>query len=109
MAKSNLLSGRVRVVSPKDVSNDRYEFLDLSQAEPNLGVPDFSASLSGSPAIVVSDSDGNRGFVRSLDLDRVTGQFTGSFTGSFTGDGSELFNLPAATRIASGSSTASFV
>ena len=109
MAKSNLLSGRVRVVNPKDVSPDRYQFLDLSQAEPNLGVPDFSASLSGSPAIVVSDDQGNRGFVRSLDLDRVTGQFTGSFTGSFTGDGSELFNLPASTLIASGSSTASFV
>jgi len=123
MAKSNLLSGRVRVVNPKDVSNDRYQFLDLSQAEPNLGVPDFSASLSGSPAIVVSDSDGNRGFVRSLDLDRVSGQFTGSFsgsgelsgsftgsfTGSFIGDGSGLVNLPAATFIASGSSTASFV
>jgi hypothetical protein len=82
MAISNLLTGRVRVVSPKNVTQDRYQFIDLSQVEPNLGVPNFSASLSGSPAIVVSDDQGNRGFVRSLDLDRVTGQFTGSFTGS---------------------------
>ena len=109
MAISNLLTGRVRVVNPKNVTADRYQFIDLSQVEPNLGVPNFSASLSGSPAIVVSDDQGNRGFVRSLDLDRASGKFTGSFTGSFTGDGSELFNLPAATFIASGSSTASFV
>ena len=71
MSKSKLLSGRVVVTNPKEVSDDRYQFLDLSQAEPNLGVPDFTASLSGSPAIVVSDDQGNRGFVRSLDLDRV--------------------------------------
>ena len=109
MAISNLLTGRVRVVSPKNVTSDRYQFLDLSQAEPNLGVPNFSASLLTNPAIVVSDDQGNRGFVRSLDLDRVTGQFTGSFTGSFIGDGEGLFNFPAATKIASGSATASFV
>jgi len=109
MAISNLLTGRVRVVNPKNVTQDRYQFIDLSQVEPNLGVPNFSASLSGSPAIVVSDDQGNRGFVRSLDLDRASGRFTGSFTGSFTGDGSELFNLPSATKIASGSATASFV
>ncbi len=109
MAISNLLTGRVRVVSPKNVTADRYQFIDLSQVEPNLGVPDFSASLLTNPAIVVSDDQGNRGFVRSLDLDRVTAKFTGSFTGSFTGDGSELFNLPAASKIASGSATASFV
>jgi len=109
MAISNLLTGRVRVKSPKNVTSDRYQFLDLSQAEPNLGVPNFSASLLTNPAIVVSDDQGNRGFVRSLDLDRVTGQFTGSFSGSYVGDGSELFNLPSATKISSGSATASFV
>jgi hypothetical protein len=117
MAISNLLTGRVRVISPKNVTQDRYQFLDLSQAEPNLGVPNFSASLFGSPAIVVSDDQGNRGFVRSLDLDRVTGQFTGSFSGSaelsgsfsgsFFGDGAGLFNLPEAVKLASGSATAS--
>ena len=123
MAISNLLTGRVRVVSPKNVTQERYQFLDVSQAEPNLGVPNFSASLLTNPAIVVSDDQGNRGFVRSLELERVTGQFTGSFTGSaeslsgsftgsfsgsFIGDASQLFNLPGATFIASGSATASF-
>ena len=124
MAISNLLTGRVRVISPKNVTADRYQFIDLSQVEPNFGVPNFSASLSGSPAILVSDDQGNRGFVRSLDLDRATGTFTGSFTGSaqslsgsfsgsftgsFIGDGSRLVNLPNVTFIASGSATASFV
>ena len=90
MAISNLLTGRVRVVSPKNVTSDRYQFLDLSQAEPNLGVPSFSASLLTNPAIVVSDDQGNRGFVRSLDLDNIKAKFTGSFSGS----GAQLFDVP---------------
>ncbi len=105
MAISNLLTGRVRVVSPKNVTSDRYQFLDLSQAEPNLGVPNFSASLLTNPAIVVSDDQGNRGFARTISLDQISG----SFSGSFQGDGSNLTNLPAASKIASGSATASFV
>ena len=80
MAISNLLTGRIRVVSPKNVTADRYQFLDPSQAEPNFGVPTFSASLYDNPAILVSDSDGNRGFI----------QFA-----------------PTAKQIASGSATAS--
>ena len=36
---SQLLSGKVKVTSPKDVSSDRYEFLRLEDAEPNFGVP----------------------------------------------------------------------
>ena len=125
MAISNLLSGRVRLKGPKNVTSDRYEFVDLSQVEPNLGVPNFSASLSGGVAIVVSDSDGNRGFVQNLVLNQITSSFkgtadltgsfvgsgflTGSFTGSFAGDGSQLVNVPSVTspRIASGSATAS--
>ena len=106
MAISNLLTGRVRVVSPKNVTSDRYQFLDLSQAEPNLGVPPFSASLLTNPAIIVSDDQGNRGFAKKLFLE----EFSGSFSGSFQGDGSKLTNVPSviAPFIASGSFTASF-
>jgi hypothetical protein len=106
MAISNLLTGRVRVVSPKNVTSDRYQFLDLSQAEPNLGVPPFSASLLTNPAIIVSDDQGNRGFAKKLFLE----EFSGSFSGSFQGDGSKLTNVPSvvAPFIASGSATASF-
>ena len=123
MAISNLLSGRVRLKGPKNVTSDRYEFVDLSQVEPNLGVPNFTASLSGNVAIVVSDSDGNRGFVQNLQLAQITssfkgtadlsgsfsGTFSGSFSGSFFGDGSQLTGVKAdvTPRIASGSATAS--
>jgi hypothetical protein len=48
MAISNLLSGRVRLKGPKNVTSDRYEFVDLSQVEPNFGVPSFSASSKSS-------------------------------------------------------------
>ena len=33
-----LVSGKVKVLSPSQVANSRYEFLDLQSAEPNLGV-----------------------------------------------------------------------
>ena len=83
MAISNLLTGRVRVVTPKNVTVDRYQFLDLSQAEPNLGVPSFSASLYDNPAIVVSDSDGNRGFIQLPKANRI---LSGSVTASVSPD-----------------------
>jgi hypothetical protein len=105
MAISNLLTGRVRVVNPKNVTSDRYQFLDISQAEPNLGVPNFSASLLTNPAIVVSDDQGNRGFARTISLDQISG----SFSGSFQGDGSNLTGVKAdvSPQISSGSATAS--
>jgi hypothetical protein len=38
-----LLSGRIKVVAPLNVAADRYSFLGLDQAEPNLGVSPTSA------------------------------------------------------------------
>jgi len=40
-----LLSGRVPVTPYGDLTNDRYQFLGLSEAEPSLGVPTASGSL----------------------------------------------------------------
>ena len=51
---ARLLSGKVKVTSPTDVTTDRYEFLDLPQAEPNLGVPEIDNY------VLTSDTDGNR-------------------------------------------------
>src|SRR6056300_414121 len=100
---SQLLSGKVKVVRPSDVSEGRYEYLRLGEAEPNLGVPESGSLSSGSFALVASDAAGNRLFVTTLQLESVTG----SFSGSFAGDGSRLNNLPEATRIVSGSASAS--
>ena len=45
MNQSKLLSGRVPVTPYNTLSNSRYEFLGLSDAEPSLGVPDATGSL----------------------------------------------------------------
>ena len=100
---SQLLSGKVRVVRPTDVSDDRYEYLSLQEAEPNLGVPLSGSIQSGSVALIASDIDGNRLFITKIQLE----EFSGSFSGSFAGDGSQLNNLPFSTQLISGSASAS--
>ena len=100
---SQLLSGKVRVVRPQDVSDDRYEYLSLQEAEPNLGIPLSGSIASGSVALIASDIDGNRLFITKIQLE----EFSGSFSGSFAGDGSELNNLPFSSQLISGSASAS--
>ena len=100
---SQLLSGKVRVVRPQDVSDDRYEYLSLQEAEPNLGVPPSGSIQSGSVALIASDIDGNRLFITKIQLE----EFSGSFSGSFEGDGSKLNNLPFSSQLISGSASAS--
>jgi len=51
---ARLLSGRVKVTSPTGVTSDRYEYLGLEQAEPNLAVP------SSDGWVLASDTSGNR-------------------------------------------------
>src|SRR6056300_150068 len=97
MANSNLLSGRVRVTSPKEVSADRYEFLDLSQAETNFdtiigGDLTVSGSIFAEEIIVnlvsssVIYSSGSNKFGDEL-TDKQ--EFTGSveISGSLTNEG----------------------
>lgn len=52
MAKN--LSGKVKVVPPSEVDADRYNYLELSQAEPNLGVPAQDGE------VLASHADGTR-------------------------------------------------
>ena len=55
---------------------------------------EFTGSVLVSSSIIVNDITASQ-------------SITGSFTGSFFGDGTNLFNLPEATKLATGSITAS--
>lgn len=52
----NFATGRVKVVGPSDVASDRYDYLRLEEAEPNLGVAGSDNS------ILFSHQDGRRDF-----------------------------------------------
>jgi len=64
---SKLLSGKVKKVSPTEVSPERYEFLELSEAEPDLGVP------PGPGYFITSDTDGNRAWQVGVGATGATG------------------------------------
>jgi len=51
---TKLISGRVHKVPSANVSADRYEFIELSETEPDLGLP----AVSG--YVLSSDINGNR-------------------------------------------------
>lgn len=60
----NFATGRVKVVGPSDVASDRYDYLRLEEAEPNLGVAGSDNS------ILFSHQDGTRDFFAlSTDLE----------------------------------------
>jgi hypothetical protein len=61
MAKNKLLSGRVKVTPSANVTADRYQFLGLEQAEPNLGV----APADGYVLIYKADQPGQRAWSES--------------------------------------------
>ena len=48
MRKTELLSGRVKKVTGTSLDSTRYEFLDLKNAEPDLGFPTSTNSLAAS-------------------------------------------------------------
>lgn len=59
--KAQLVSGRVLVNSPLSASTDRYEFLGLSDAEPNLGFPiSLNSGLTGIYFLPISNNQGSR-------------------------------------------------
>ena len=45
MSKSRLFSGKIKKLSGGNLTVDRYEYLDSSQAEPDLGLPSLEGSL----------------------------------------------------------------
>jgi hypothetical protein len=83
MPKVGSLSGRVKKVPSTQVDPNRYEFLDLQNAEPDLGV------ASGNSYILTSDELGTRTWINPSEISGFLGStgFTGSqgdigFTGS---------------------------
>jgi hypothetical protein len=61
-SRIRLFSGRVPVTDAANVASERYQFLDLPSAEPNLGV----ANNSGYLLIYDTVSPGQRKWVNSI-------------------------------------------
>lgn len=72
--QSKLLSGRVPVTPYADLSNNRYEFLGLSSAEPSLGVPEATGSL------FTSTSNGIRSWSNVVNIGSNTVTFYEKYT-----------------------------
>jgi len=64
---SKLLSDRVKKIPPTEVSDERYKFLKLSEAEPDLGVP------VADNYILTSDIEGNRLWTNEFSLQGIQG------------------------------------
>ena len=72
---SKILSGKVKKIPPTDVSDTRYDFLSLSEAEPDLGVPPESGY------VLVSQADGTRSWIQP----EAVGGFGSGFRYIFAG------------------------
>jgi hypothetical protein len=70
--KVELFSGRVKKIRPNKVGEDRYEFLKLSEAEPDLGVPSTTDSTN-SKRFLLTDKDGTRYWSDTLLIDDTNG------------------------------------
>ena len=66
---TKLISGRVAKVSSANVSADRYEFLDVSQAEPDLGLPPVSGW------VLAANTNGTRFWVDPVSATAGAAQF----------------------------------
>lgn len=77
---SRLISSKVKKVPSSQVSEDRYNFLQLSEAEPDLGVP------AGNGYLLISQTDGTRSWIESESI-RGTGS---GFRYVFDGFGNEV-------------------
>lgn len=65
MKQTRLASGRIVVKNPGEVSQDRYQFLDLASAEPNLGT-------ASNGSILTTTVSGQRIFTTNIVIDSAT-------------------------------------
>ena len=85
------LSGRVKKTPSSEVSEDRYSYLKLEEAEPDLGVP------SSNNAILISDSTGNRDWLFVSDGLSISVSNTGIYSLSHDNT-SDVANLVSSSR-----------
>lgn len=76
--KVELFSGRVKKIKPTNVSEQRYDFLKLSEAEPDLGVP-VTTDSADVKRILLTDKNGKRYWSDNIQVDdkgdlQTTGQ-----------------------------------
>jgi hypothetical protein len=69
---TKLISGRVAKVPSANVSADRYEFLDISQAEPDLGLPPVSGY------VLAANANGTRFWTNPAAAAAGAAQFAGT-------------------------------
>jgi hypothetical protein len=67
-----LFSGRVKKIRPSEVGEERYDFLKLSEAEPDLGIPSTTDSTN-SKRFLLTDKDGTRYWSDTLLVDDTNG------------------------------------
>ena len=83
MSSNRSKSGKVKTTLPTAVSADRYSFIQLSDAEPNLGVP------AQNNYVLASQTDGTRSWVQSTSAQGIT--FVGDdSTGTLISDGETI-------------------
>ena len=68
--KSRLISGRVPVTTAANVAADRYQYLDLSSAEPNLG-----SGNTGDVLVYDSSYPGSRRWILQSDIRGSVGEY----------------------------------
>jgi len=87
--KSRLISGRVPVTSPTLVTSDRYQWLSLDQAEPNLGVGSnnaiLSTTISGQRTWTTTPSVSNISVATSANIAGIIANASGIFWPNGTG------------------------
>ncbi len=83
MSSNRSKSGKVKTTLPTAVSADRYSFIQLSEAEPNLGVP------AENNYVLASQTDGTRSWIESAAPQGIT--FVGDdSTGTLISDGETI-------------------
>lgn len=89
---AEIKSGRVKKTPPGSVSADRYDFLSLAEAEPDLGVP------AGNGYLVASNTDGTRSWVDPSNL-TVTAVSPGGGGSTTIGTGTSTTTTSASAQV----------